>query len=183
MFFDRAEKDVQHVLSVDNQNIYGLNNLGIIQQRRGNVSDAKNNYRTSCKRGYSLACENFRILTSYEVKDESSVLIEKSRVAIASGNYQQAINYSSEAISVEPRSSIAHCNRAAAYAYTNNFDKALNDANTAINLDPNMGLAYNNKGFIFERQGNREDAILNYAFGCRLGESLACNNQRRAQQH
>ncbi|XP_002132833.3 dnaJ homolog subfamily C member 7-like [Drosophila pseudoobscura] len=57
-------------------------------------------------------------------------------------NYQNALNFYKDAISLCPDSALYHYNRGSMYEYLQDFNSALTDARNAIRLDPSFGKAY-----------------------------------------
>ncbi|XP_033248593.1 dnaJ homolog subfamily C member 7-like [Drosophila miranda] len=57
-------------------------------------------------------------------------------------NYQNALNFYEDAISMCPDSALYHYNRGTTYEYLHDFNSALTDARIAIRLDPSFEKAY-----------------------------------------
>lgn len=79
------------------------------------------------------------------------------------GEYGQALEDFSRAISLYPNMAEAYLNRGITYnLHLNNFPAAITDLTKAIELDPNMAQAYYNRGLAYHQLGQEEEAIKDY---------------------
>jgi stress-induced-phosphoprotein 1 len=54
----------------------------------------------------------------------------KGNAEFSAGNFEQAIQYFSDAIVLEPVNEVLYCNRSMAYASLGNWEQAITDAKT-----------------------------------------------------
>ncbi len=74
-------------------------------------------------------------------------------------DYDLAIACFTEAIRLNPGSSVAYADRGAAYEKKKDADKAIADCDQAIQIDPNSADAYSNRGNAYADQGDYDKAI------------------------
>ena len=110
-------------------------------------------------------------LSKEEAELKAEELKFKGNAAINSKNYEEAIQYYTDALNYSSDGSNSHVyysNRAAAYCHLNNYIEAVNDCESCIALDPNYVKAYSRLGlanFFLERY---DDAIYAYEKACEL---------------
>mmetsp|Transcript_40369 Transcript_40369/g.89645 ORF Transcript_40369/g.89645 Transcript_40369/m.89645 type:complete len:579 (+) Transcript_40369:115-1851(+) len=73
----------------------------------------------------------------------------KGNAAFSAGNYQEAIDFFSQAIAVDPKNHVLFSNRSAAQASLKNYEKALEDAQKCVSLKPDWGKGYSRLGAAF----------------------------------
>ncbi|XP_065358280.1 dnaJ homolog subfamily C member 7 isoform X1 [Calliphora vicina] len=93
-------------------------------------------------------------IEAVEIENTSETIVPKDNATIAeekknlgndqykAQNYQSALKFYSDAISLCPDSATYYGNRAACYMMLSNYTNALNDARTAVRLDPKFEKAY-----------------------------------------
>lgn len=64
---------------------------------------------------------------------------EKGNAALQQGNYKEAIQCYTQAISADPDNHVLYSNRSAAYAKDEQFALALADAEKTVSLKPDWG--------------------------------------------
>ena len=96
-------------------------------------------------------------------------LVEKARIKNATREYEKAIDYCNEALSLEPTRMDAYIERGLAYFNLHRFEKAFADADRAINgierNDENLKLlsiAYNNRGCAQLEMKKYEEALADF---------------------
>ena len=87
--------------------------------------------------------------------------------------YEQAIEYYTKAIELNPDLPETYNNRAAAYFHTDKFDNAINDANAAITLKPDFPEAYNVRGVVYNAKREFDNAIRDYTTAIRIAHNFA----------
>jgi tetratricopeptide (TPR) repeat protein len=75
------------------------------------------------------------------------------------GDYDNAIEAFTSAISLNPNYEVAYYNRGTAYGKKGQHRRAIEDFNRAIALDPNYAAAYNNRGIVYGKKGQYNRAI------------------------
>ena len=93
------------------------------------------------------------------------------------GNYDEAIQELTEAISLNPKLAEAYAYRARAYYYIGYPDEGLNDANNAIRIEPQLAMGYLARGNNYYVLGiddwdNYDLAIADYTEAIRLDPNL-----------
>lgn len=76
--------------------------------------------------------------------------------------YDQAIAEYSEAIRLEPTSSIAYCQRAGAYRRRGDLERAIADCDTALRFDSTLVAAYKERGNAYFERRQWEPALADY---------------------
>jgi serine/threonine-protein kinase len=78
------------------------------------------------------------------------------------GNYEEAIEQFTSAITLDPNSPQAYSGRGLVYYRLAKYDKAIQDYDQAIALDETNATWYNDRGLAYNKQGNNDQAIENY---------------------
>jgi tetratricopeptide (TPR) repeat protein len=86
--------------------------------------------------------------------------------------YDKAIEDYTQAIRLDPNSSIAYRERGKAYSDKGDQDKAIADYTQAIRLDPNYALAYNGRGAAYNNKRDYDRAIADYTQAIRLNPNF-----------
>lgn len=87
----------------------------------------------------------------------------------AYGDFDMAILYFTEALSLKPGFSEALNNRGAAYIMTGDNKRAAEDSEMAVKADPRNAEAHYNLGIALENLGMQDDAIASYRKAAELG--------------
>jgi tetratricopeptide (TPR) repeat protein len=77
-------------------------------------------------------------------------------------SFEQAIAEYTEALRLDPKSSVAYCGRAAAYRKKGDLDRALVDCNLSLRFDPNLAAAYKERGNIHFERREWDQALADY---------------------
>ncbi|KAJ3289375.1 hypothetical protein HK104_007507 [Borealophlyctis nickersoniae] len=85
--------------------------------------------------------------------------------AFSSGDFNNAIDYFSQAIGLDPSNHVLYSNRSAAYASLKDYQKALEDAEKTVQLKSDWAKGYSRKGAALYGLGNYEDAAAAYKKG------------------
>jgi tetratricopeptide (TPR) repeat protein len=88
------------------------------------------------------------------------------------GNYQQAIDDCTRALSIQPGYFLAHYNRGKAFMLSNRPDLAIEDLSRAIVSSPRYADAYALRGEIYREQGKPDQAIAEYNAALALNPQL-----------
>ncbi|KAI4502027.1 hypothetical protein M0802_002709 [Mischocyttarus mexicanus] len=100
--------------------------------------------------------------------DKVSVLKEKGNAALQEGRFDEAVQYYSEAITLDNNNHVLYSNRSAAYAKAKLYEKALEDAEKTVNLKPDWGKGYSRKGSALAYLGKLDESIEAYEKGLML---------------
>jgi len=81
---------------------------------------------------------------------------------LSAHQYQEAVDYYTQAIEFDPNNAIYYANRAAGYSHLNKHQLAIDDCNLAIAKNPNYGKAYSRLGLANFSLGKYPEAVANY---------------------
>nr|QNO55523.1 photosystem I assembly protein Ycf3 [Methanosarcinales archaeon ANME-1 ERB7] len=95
------------------------------------------------------------------------------------GNRENAIEYYTRAIELNPEYAKAYNNRGTVYGYIKEYEKAISDYNKAIELNPEYADAYNNRGNVYGYIKEYEKAISDFNKAIELNPeyAIAYNNR------
>jgi stress-induced-phosphoprotein 1 len=99
---------------------------------------------------------------------------EKGNKEFSAGNFEQAIDFFTKAISIDPNDHVFYSNRSACYASLKDYEKALEDAEKCINLKPDWVRGYTRKALAEFYLDDFDSAIKTYEEGLKLDP----NNQQ-----
>lgn len=93
---------------------------------------------------------------------------DKGNTEFSAGNYEKAIEYFTNAISVDPTDHVFYSNRSACYSSLKNYENALKDAEKCIELKPDWVRGYTRKALAEFYLEDYEKAIETYEAGLKL---------------
>lgn len=96
---------------------------------------------------------------------------EKGNLALKNKDYNQALDFYSQAINLEPNNHIHYSNRSLCYFNLSQFEKALEDAEKCIEINQNWGKGYQRRGQSEYRLNKIWDSFASYSFGSLLDQS------------
>jgi tetratricopeptide (TPR) repeat protein len=129
-------------------------NLSAAYLLRGRALFASMSYVTSAGENFSSVSTRFT---------DVAIITAAQRQA-----YDRAIADFTEAIKLDPNSSIAYQERGDTYYYKGDNDQAIADYNQAIKLSPNVASTYNSRGDTYRAKGDHDRAIADYNQAIRL---------------
>lgn len=97
-----------------------------------------------------------------EAKAKAEALKLEGNKAMASKDYDLAIEKYTAAIASFPTNAVYFANRAAAYSSQKKYEEAVEDAKSAIKVNPSYSKGYSRLGFAKFAQGNTQDALEAY---------------------
>ncbi|MBR2518813.1 MAG: tetratricopeptide repeat protein [Selenomonadaceae bacterium] len=126
--------------------------------------------------------EREKFTQEFEIEDKvflANQKLEEAQKKFFAHDFPAVIKLCSEALELNPNSSIAYGKRGAAYSVTNQAQLALADLNKAIELDPTNADAYNNRGATYGNMKNFNAAIadFNKALELNPNNAMAYNNR------
>ena len=126
--------------------------------------------------------EREKFTQEFEIEDKvflANQKLEEAQKKFFAHDFPAVIKLCSEALELNPNSSIAYGKRGAAYSVTNQAQLALADLNKAIELDPTNADAYNNRGATYGNMKNFNAAIADFNKSLELNpnNAMAYNNR------
>jgi protein O-mannosyl-transferase len=122
------------------------NNLGIVLEERGRISEAMTHYRTAMKIKPDFALPHNNL----------------GNVLFATQNNEEAITYYNSALKLRPDYAMAHNNLGIALEKKGELEEAIAHYRKAVRLEPNLVLAHYNLGIVLKEKGELEEAIFHY---------------------
>ena len=174
---DKAGTDIDTALALNPNNGLALNIKGYLAQDKGATEEAMRFYTKACQRKLEIACTNFVEIAGFrpdDPKEQADYYLQQSADALEKNRWNDAVDWASRAIDVDPDNYKAYANRAGALAEAGRAKEALLDADQAIALNPDFGPGYHNRGHAYKIIGNLRDAALEFEIGCGLGIKESC---------
>ena len=114
----------------------------------------------------------------WEGERPSGALLEdelktKGNAAFAAKNYDEAIDFYSRGIVIDPNNHVLFSNRSACHAGKQNWAQAVEDADKCISIKPDWGKGYGRKGAALHGKGDLEGAHKAYKAGLAVEPGLA----------
>jgi len=98
-------------------------------------------------------------------KEQAQQAKDRGNAAFKKGDFDEAVQAFSQAISLDPSDPVFWSNRSMVYASKEDFPKALEDANQAIKLKPDWSKAYSRAGLALYKMNKYEEAKKMYENG------------------
>lgn len=98
----------------------------------------------------------------------SEELKAKGNKALAEKKYDEAINFYTQAISLDPNNHVLYSNRSAVYATTRNFEKALEDADKTVQIKPDWSKGWSRKAAAHHGLEDYHNALEAYEQGLKI---------------
>jgi len=168
---EAALKDAVKAVALAPHDPLAYNNLGIVYELQGELSEARLHFQIGCDLRHELACANLTRLS-----DKKEDWYEQSRAGLSESDWLEAVRTASAAISRTPNDARAYTNRCWAYTELGLYPQALDDCRRALALEPDLAAAYNNMALAFQRQENFAAAADSYRKACALGLKAGCTN-------
>lgn len=83
----------------------------------------------------------------------------KGNAAFSAGNFEEAIQFFTQAIDVDPKNHVLYSNRSASHASLKQYSDALADAQKCVELKPDWAKGYSRLGAAHHGLGNFQDAV------------------------
>ncbi len=181
----------KHALAVNSNSWLAHNNVGIAQQKTGELEEAIAHYNEALrlKPDYELAHNNLGVVLEKQGKLEEAIAHynealrlkpDKAEAHSNLGNLlqgqdklEEAIAHFDKALKLKPNYAGAHYNLAIALQKMDKLEEAIAHYTEALKLKPNYVLAHNNLGTVFQQQGKFEKAIAQYAKALRIDPNYA----------
>jgi stress-induced-phosphoprotein 1 len=95
-------------------------------------------------------------------------LKQKGNAAFQAGDNEQAINWFTQAIEIDPANHVLYSNRSAAYCASEKYGKALEDATKTTEIKPDWPKGWSRKGAALHGKGEYDGAVEAYKKGLEL---------------
>ena len=114
---------------------------------------------------------------------EADRLARQSRLEFSDGDYNRAIATASEAMRLDPKSTLAFLSRGNAYMRQGDNDRAIADFNEAIRLNPKSARAFDDRGFAYAHKNDVDRAIADFNEAIRLEPNNAVQLSNRGNAY
>ncbi|KAG8201055.1 hypothetical protein JTE90_002730 [Oedothorax gibbosus] len=101
-------------------------------------------------------------------KEKANVLKDQGNSALNAGNFDEAINFYTEAIKLDSSNHVLFSNRSAAFCKAGKYKDALDDAEKTVQIKPDWVKGYSRKGAALAYLKKHDDALNAYAEGLKL---------------
>ena len=125
-------------------------NRGVIQEERGNITEAIVSYTQVVELQTENIAPHFVLEKAYNNRSNLREDLNDGRGAVEDSN---------AAIALNPNYAGYYANRGLAYLDLKNYDNAILDHTRAIELEPNVPGWYHNRGMIYRKAGNYQLAL------------------------
>jgi tetratricopeptide (TPR) repeat protein len=103
----------------------------------------------------------------------ATVRVREANVRLETGEYDRAIEATTEALNLGANPLVALCTRSVAYLRQENLPRALADCEEAVRLVPDEALPYNNRGAVLNKLGRYGPGLADLRTALRLEPHLA----------
>jgi tetratricopeptide (TPR) repeat protein len=120
--------------------------------------------------------ENSETLFSHAIRTTKNNYPSHNNLAFyfnKKGNWELALEHSTEAIRIKPRFALAYYNRGYALTNLGRYQEAINALNESIRLKPDHYESYNTRGVCYYETGQYQKAIADYSEAVRLKSDFA----------
>lgn len=90
---------------------------------------------------------------------------DKGNAALSDSNFEEAIEYYTQAIALDPNNHVLYSNRSAAHAKKGDYEASLEDANKTVALNPTWAKGYGRQGSVLAFLGRYDEAMASYKEG------------------
>lgn len=97
--------------------------------------------------------------------EQAEQLKAQGNQALGAKNFDQAVDFYTQALAIRPGHAIYLCNRAAALSYLDRHAEAVTDAEAALEKDPSYVKGYSRLGFALFKLGQYQEAVDVYERG------------------
>ena len=178
--FDLAIENYKKALLVKPDYADAFCNIGIVQQKKGELKTAIQNYKKAIKINPLHVRAHYNMGISYKTKGdpEGAIACYKQAIklqpnhaeaynnmgtAFSDGNkLQKAIDCFKQAVDFKPTYAEAHHNMGNALKELKKFEEAIGAYNKALSLKPNQAETYRNLGMSLHGLGKLEEAVDSY---------------------
>ncbi|XP_054264701.1 stress-induced-phosphoprotein 1 isoform X2 [Macrosteles quadrilineatus] len=105
--------------------------------------------------------------------DKVTELKDKGNAALQANNFEEAVKFYTEAITLDPNNHVLFSNRSAAHAKAGSYEKALEDAEKTVQIKPDWAKGYSRKGSALAYLGRLEESVKAYEEGLKLDPNNA----------
>jgi regulator of sirC expression with transglutaminase-like and TPR domain len=120
------------------------------------------------------------VLPTHEPTPSVDIFLTEADKAAESGDWENAIENYTQAISLSPSNTAAFHRRGIAYEEVGNLEQAINDFNQAVAIDPNYAPAYNSRGVTYFNLGSLEFALEDFGKAIEVDPTYATSYKNRA---
>lgn len=96
------------------------------------------------------------------------MLKDKGNAALSDGNFDEAIQFYTQAIALDPNNHVLYSNRSAAHAKKGDYEASLEDANKTVALNPTWVKGYCRQGSTLAFLGRYDEALASYNEGLKV---------------
>jgi len=117
---------------------------------------------------FSSKKQEFHTIEAMSDSEKAAAAKAKGNQHFGKGEFKEAAEAYSEAITITPTDHVLYSNRSGAYASLEQFDKALEDAEECLNLSPNFVKGYGRKGLALFKLKKYDEAKATYEAGLKV---------------
>lgn len=174
------------VISKNPQSPRAYNSLGLVLQRRGQITEAIEHYHRALQIDSDYAPAHHNLGRTFLEQGKIAAAAEHSQQAVhldpnlpeaqmglgqaleSQGNLEEAIEHLRQAVQIRPHYAQAHYNLGNILAGQERMAEAAEHYRQAVQIKPEYSLAYNNLGVVLQRQGRLAEAVEQYHQSLRI---------------
>ncbi|XP_063987569.1 dnaJ homolog subfamily C member 7-like isoform X2 [Diachasmimorpha longicaudata] len=169
--YQEAQEIANDILHVDRSNMDATYVRGVCLYYQDNIDRAFAHFQEVLR----LAPDHTKALDIYKKAKQLKQKKEDGKTAFKVGRYQEAYNFYTEALAVDPLNKLAntklHYNRALTAAKLGRLNESISECTEALNTDENYLKAILKRGSCYMELQDYEEAVKDFERACRINKS------------